>query len=90
MAKRSRKDSEPATVKDINDLAKIISRGINTLSNQNTAIKRDVSKLKRGMAELKRDVSDIKRQLTDLKLDTPTRKEFEELEERVDKHHPIS
>lgn len=34
--------------------------------------------------------SDLKRQLTNLKLDTPTRKEFEELKEKVDTYHPLT
>lgn len=31
---------------------------------------------------------DIKRQINDLKIDIPTRKEFEDLKSRVNKHNP--
>ena len=31
----------------------------------------------------------LQRQINDLKYDTPTKKEFKELEDRVDKYHPV-
>lgn len=40
--------------------------------------------------KLEEGLADLKRQLTDLKVDTPTRKEFQDLDERVEKHHPLS
>lgn len=49
-----------------------------------------LGKVENGIGELEFGQRDIKRQLNDLKTDTPTRKEFEELKNRVDRYHPIS
>jgi prefoldin subunit 5 len=46
--------------------------------------------LRRELEPMKTDIKDVRRQLTDLKVDTPTRREFEDLKSRVDTYHPLT
>lgn len=39
---------------------------------------------------IENDLTDMKWQLNDVKADTPTRKEFEEVKAKVNKHYPFS
>lgn len=40
--------------------------------------------------ELKAEIRENRRQINNLKADTPTRKEFDELKVKVDRHHPTN
>lgn len=58
-----------------------------------TGVERMIQKLDkkvdRGFEELRTGQRDFQRQINDLKINTPTRKEFEELKQIVHRHHPI-
>jgi chromosome segregation ATPase len=67
-----------------------ILKGVEGLfEDQNKRYDKRFDQVDQRLDKLEAGQSDLKRQLTDLKLDAPTRKEFNDLKERVDRYHPL-
>lgn len=72
--------NEPVTRKTLDEAVDTILQGVEGLFKE----------LNKRFDDLEFEQREIKRQISDLKYDIPTRKEFNELKDRVDKYHPLS
>jgi hypothetical protein len=72
--------NEPVTKKTLDEAVDTILQGVEGLFKE----------LNKRFDDLEFEQREIKRQIGDLKYDMPTRKEFNELKDRVDKYHPLS
>jgi hypothetical protein len=79
-------EQKPATKKDLVELSEAILNGVGEMiSNSEVKLKKEI---KENRSELKAEIQENRRQINSLKLDTPTRKEFNDLKNKVDRHLP--
>lgn len=80
----------PVTLKMLNEAIDAILRGVERMfDRQDKRIDQRFKKVDQRFDRLETDVRDVRRRMIDREMDTPTRKEFDYLKARVDKHHPI-
>ena len=75
-------DDKPVTRKDLTQFSDAILNGVEGMI---TKVRGDIGQVK---DELKTEIKENRRQINDLNIDTPTRKEFDNLKERVETFHP--
>ena len=91
----SKKQNGNATKKDLQEFGDAILSGMQEMFDQQDKrfdnvegrldnLEQNVSELKMDMRQVKDDMKGIKAEFSD----TPTKREFSELRERVDKYHP--
>lgn len=96
---------KPITKKDLVDSLQVALKNLSTkknvfemISQSNEAVLKGVEKmvvdlrgeLHKVRDELKAGQRDLQRQITDLNKDTPTQKEFDQLQDKVYQHHPAN
>ena len=59
------------------------------MEGMNTLLKEVKMTIRRELAPIKTDIRDVHRRMIDHEVDTPTRKEFDDLKSSVDKYHPL-
>lgn len=72
--------NQPVTKKTLDEAVDAILQGVEGLFEE----------LNKRFDDLEFQQREIKRQIGDLKYDAPTRREYDELKDRVDKYHPLS
>lgn len=85
MAKRN--PDAPVTMRMLNEAVDAILRGVERMFDKQD---KRIGRMDTRLARVETDVRDIRRRMIDHELDTPTRKEFNDLKTRVDKHHPLT
>ena len=89
----SKKD-DYVTNKKLEEAVDAILGGVGEMVNDvRSELKADIggveSSLKNEIAKNRKEIRENRRQISGLKHDTPTRKEFDELSEKVDRYHPV-
>lgn len=75
---------------NMKELAQIMTDGIAFLSNGQDQLQEKVDGVEKRLGTVEVQVSDTNRRLRDLEFDTPTRKDFQKLKQRVDRYIPTS
>ena len=92
MAKRKRNPNQPVMMKDLDEVVRAILAGTEGLiNNLRREMKSRFEKVDRRFNKIEVEISHIKDQLRGLKADlsdTPTRREFQQLKSKIDRHHP--
>ncbi|KAA3642034.1 MAG: hypothetical protein DWQ07_25910 [Chloroflexi bacterium] len=90
-------DDKPITRKDLSQFSDAILNGVEVMVTKvsddlrgeiaqvRDELKEEISGVRN---ELSTGLKNVEREINDLKVDTPTRKEFDDLRERVDRFHP--
>lgn len=93
-------DKQPLTKKDLLEVLKempteksvdkiVIDASHTVLEGVGVLLKELREEMNSRFDKLETGHKELQRQINDLKCDTPTKKEFKELEDRVGKYHPV-